>query len=317
MGTVLVTGGTGFIGIHTARKLADAGEKVIVTYRRYFNPPHLIADLVESKIKPVRCDALDIPELIRVIHDNQVDSIVHFTHISNYEGSIYQAMQTNIMGLVNILEAAAFEPVKKFTYISSIGAISSPVNPTGVEEEVVSIVSPPTGVVTPSKKVGEILSTYYGDTFDIPVIIARPGGVSFGPYSESQADYTRILRPMLEGILAGQPVNFPEIHIDSQLNLIDVRDTAAGIAVVHNAENNKFRLYCIGGDKPTTWSEIVEILKELVPGSVIQFGNEGQPSKAYPVPTKLRAEIEFGFKAKNDFREGLQKYIEWYRAGRP
>ncbi len=317
MGTVLVTGGTGFIGIHTARELADVCEKVVVTYRRYFNPPQLIAGLVESKIKAVRCDALDIPELMRVIHDNRVDSIVHFTHISNYEGSIYQAMQTNVMGLVNILEAAAFASVKKLTYISSIGAIGSPVNPTGAEEEIVNIISPPIGVITPSKKVGEILSTYYGDTFGFPVIIARPGGVSFGPYSESQADHTRILRPMLEGVLAGKPVDFPEIHGDSQLNLIDVRDTAAGIAVVHTAEKNKFRLYCIGGDKPTTWNEIAEIIKELVPGSVIQFGNKNQPSKAYPVPTKLRAEIEFEFKAKNDFKSGLGKYIEWYQAGRP
>jgi nucleoside-diphosphate-sugar epimerase len=253
---------------------------------------------------------------MRVIRDNQVESIIHFTHISNYEGSIYQAMQTNILGLVNILEAAAFASVKKFTYISSIAATGSSENPTGAEEETVNIISPPGGVVAPSKKAGEILSTFYGDTFGIPTIIARPGGVSFGPYGESQSDPTRILRSILEAILAGQPAVFKDIHGDSRLNLIDVRDTAEGIAAVHLAKNNRYRLYCIGGNKPVTWNEIAGILAELVPGSVIRFGNQGQPSAAFDVPARLRAEMEFGFKPENNFREGLRKYIEWYRAGR-
>ena len=88
MGAVLVTGGTGFIGIHTAKALADSGNQVVVTYRRTFQPPRLVAGLMDSSIKALRCDALDIPELMKIVRDNQVESIIHFTHISNYEGSI-------------------------------------------------------------------------------------------------------------------------------------------------------------------------------------------------------------------------------------
>jgi nucleoside-diphosphate-sugar epimerase len=316
MGTVLVTGGTGFIGRHTARSLADAGEQVVVTYRRSFQEPKLFSDVTGPKVKAVRCDALDIPELQRVIRNNDIDSVVHFTHISNYEGSIYQAMQTNVMGLVDLLEVAASAFVKKVTYISSIGATSSPEGSTGAEEELVNIVSPPTGVVTPSKKVGEILSLFYGATFDIPVIIARPGGVSYGPYSESQLDHTRILRPILEGVLAGQPVHLPEINGDDQLRLVDVRDTAAGITVVHRAPSNKYRLYCIGGGKPTSWNEIVAILKELIPGSTVNFGRNAEPARVNAMPDELRIEKEFGFKPQYELKEGLRDYIEWYKGGK-
>ena len=317
MGTVLGTGGTGFIGRHTALSLADAGEQVVVTYRRSFEVPGIFSDIMGTKIKAVRCDALDIPELHRVIRDNNIESIVHFTHISNYEGSIYQAMQTNVMGLVNIMEVAASASVKKVTYISSTGATSSPEGATGVEEELVNIVSPPTGVITPSKKVGEILSLFYGSTFDIPVIIARPGGISYGPYGESLVDPTRILRPVLESAMAGQPVNLPEINGEDQIRLIDVRDTAAGITVVHTAPANQYRLYCIGGVEPTTWNEIAATLEELIPGSTIQFGKNAEPVRVNAMPDELRIEKEFGFKQKYGLREGLRDYIEWYRDGKP
>lgn len=154
MGTVLVTGGAGFIGKYIARSLADAGEQVVITYRRYFSAPGLLADVMESRVKAARCDVLDLPELTRVIRDHEIDSIVHAAHISNYEGTIYQAMQTNVLGTINVMEAAAIGSVKKVTYISSVGV-------QGSESESIPISSPAVGVVTPSKKVGEVLSLYY------------------------------------------------------------------------------------------------------------------------------------------------------------
>ena len=84
MGTVLVTGGAGFLGKHVARSLADAGEQVVITYRRYFTAPQLLSDIMESKVKAARCDVTDLPELSRVIRDYGVDSIVHLANTNNY-----------------------------------------------------------------------------------------------------------------------------------------------------------------------------------------------------------------------------------------
>jgi nucleoside-diphosphate-sugar epimerase len=319
MGTVLVAGGTGFIGKHTARCLADAGEQVVVTYRRQsFTPPKIFADVWESKIKAARCDVLDVPQIVRVMRDYHVDSIVDFSHISNYEGTIYQAMQINVLGLVNMLEAAAMASVRKFTYISSVGATAGADGPpTGIEEEVVNIASPPVGLVTPSKKVGEVLSLYYGSTFKFPVLVVRPGGVSYGPYSESQLDATKMLRPMIERALAGKVINMPELKRNSPLNLHHVGDTAAGIAAVHTAPTNQYRLYCVEGGPPTTWGEVAGIVMEVIPGAVINLGDGGEPPAMQPHPHQLRINQEFGFRPKYSIRDGLKQYIEWYRTGQP
>jgi nucleoside-diphosphate-sugar epimerase len=317
MGTVLVVGGTGFIGKHTARCLADAGEQVVVTYRRQsFTPPKIFADVWESRIRAARCDVLDLPQVMRVVRDYRVDSVVDFSHISNYEGTIYQAMQINVMGLVNVLEAAAISSVRKFTYVSSAGATAGADGPpTGIEEEVVNIASPPVGLVTPSKKVGEVLSLYYGSTFKFPVVIVRPGGVSYGPYAESQLDSTKMLRPMIEDALAGKAVNMPELKRLSPLNLHHVSDTAAGITVLHTAPTNQYRLYCVEGGPLTTWGEVANILMELIPGAVINLGDGGEPSAVQPHSQQLRISKEFAFRPRYSIRDGLKQYVEWYRGG--
>jgi len=318
MGTVLVTGGTGFIGRHTARSLADAGEQVVVTYRRSFRVPQLFSDVIGSRVKAVRCDALDLPEFYRVICDHGVESIVHFTHISLYEGTLYQAMQTNVLGTVNMMEAAAFGSVKKVTYISSGGATTGPEGySVGAEDEIVPIASAAGNVVSPSKKAGEVLSLFYGATFGIPVIIVRPGGNSYGPYSESEMDHTKVLRGILEEVLKGKPVDLPHVGKDYQFHLTYVRDMAAGISLVHKAPRNQYRVYCITEEKPTSWGEIAEVIKELVPGSTIKFGRSTLPTRVQPLPEELRITSEFGFKPKFGLKEGLREYIEWYKNGQP
>jgi nucleoside-diphosphate-sugar epimerase len=227
-------------------------------------------------------------------------------------------MQINVMGLVNMLEAAAIAPVRKFTYISSSGATAGADGvATGVEDEVVNITSPPVGLVTPSKKVGEVLSLYYGASFKFPCVIIRPGGVSYGPYAESQLDPTRFLRPMIEGALSKGTVDMTELNRNSQLNLHHVADTAAGIALLHTAPKNQYRLYCVEGGPITTWGEVASAVMELIPGSKVELGDAGKPSVAQPHPPQLRIHGEFGFKPRYTLKDGLRQYIDWYKSGQP
>ena len=207
MGTVLVTGGTGFLGKHVAHSLVEAGQDVLITYRRVFRRPEILSDELGARAKAVRCDVLDLPELSRIIRDNRVDSIVHLANMSNYEGTIYQTMQTNIQGTINVLEAAAMGSVKKLTYASS-SSIAMPYGGKGPaiesEDEVVPIVSGPVSVISPSKKIGEVLTLFYGATYGISAAVVRPGLI-YGPYNESEIGSPGVLRMILDAIFAGKP----------------------------------------------------------------------------------------------------------------
>ncbi|MFC2071198.1 NAD-dependent epimerase/dehydratase family protein [Chloroflexota bacterium] len=318
MGSVLVTGGTGFLGKYVARSLAEAGEQVVITYRRYFSAPQFLADIMESKVKAARCDVLDLPELLRVIRDHGVDSIVHLAHISNYEAPIYTCLQTNVLGTINLLEAAAITSVKKITYCSSnsIAMSHGTGGPSmGVEDENVPIVSGAVAVIPPSKKVGEILSLYYGATFGISVAIVRPSLI-YGPYGEAEVGNLKVLRSILRGVTTGKPVDLPNVGKDDEFRLVYVGDVSAGTTVVHRASINQHRAYCLDGEKPTSWGEIGEIMKELVPGSKITFGKSSQPARGRQAPAERNITREFGFKPKYGMKEGLRELIEWYQKER-
>ncbi|MEK7354542.1 MAG: NAD-dependent epimerase/dehydratase family protein, partial [Chloroflexota bacterium] len=249
MGTVLVTGGAGFLGKYVARSLADAGEKVLITYRRYFSVPRLLADIMESRVKAVRCDVTDLPQLVRVIRDHGVDSIVHLAHISNYEGTIYQMAQTNVMGTINVLEAAAIGSVKRVTYMS-VGGVKA----TSGETESVPIASPASSNAGPAK-CGEVLSLYYGATFGISVVIVRGGSGSFwGPYDESLIH--TLLRNTIEASAMGKPIDLPHVGREDRLSLIYARDMAAGVSLLHLAPKLQHVVYVIPGGIETSWGEM-------------------------------------------------------------
>lgn len=317
MGTVLVTGGGGFLGKYIARSLAEAGEQVVITYRRFFSgAPHILSDIMESKVKAARCDVLDPHEITRVIRNHGVDSIVHAANFAPYDGTIYQVLQNNLVGIINVMEAATLASIKKVTYISSSQAAVGLAGRTGAEDEMINIASPAAGTITPSKKCGETISLFYGATFGISVAIVRPG-LMYGPYGESEVVVPKVLGNILEAVAKGKPINLPDLHIDDQFYLTYVRDMADLITLAHLAPKNKHLVYTITEEKPTSWREISDIIKEFVPGVKITFGRGGKPAGDQNAPKVLRGTSEFGFKSKYDMRKGLREEFDWYKAGQP
>lgn len=127
------------------------------------------------------------------------------------------------------------------------------------------------------------------------------------------------MREILERVLAGEPVDLPDIDKEWPLRLVYVRDVAACISLVHRASKNQHLVYYIDEKNTTTWGEIAEIINEFVPGSTITFGPGGRqpPRELHLFPEDLNAASEFEFKTKYGIKEGLQELIEWYQSGRP
>jgi nucleoside-diphosphate-sugar epimerase len=309
MGTVLVTGGGGFLGTHLASSLASAGEQVVLTYRRSYHVPQFLSDIMESKVKAVRCEVQDLPELLRVIRDYGVDSIVHAAMVADYSGTIYTGMQTNIIGTINVMEAAAIGSVKRVTYMSA-----GPLAMSFGETENISIASSGVSLITPSKKCAEIITLFYGEAYGISTVIVRGTGNFWGPYSEHEHRNQITLRAIMEGVVNGKPVNLPNIGSEEELSLNYGPDVAAAITVLHLAPALQRRVYLIPSAEITSWGEIADIVKEFVPGATIEFGRSDQPASiGHVFPEELAIASEFGFKPKYGVRGGLQEYIEWYK----
>ena len=114
---ILVTGGSGFIGLELAKALVDKGHEVIL-----FDvvPPD------EGDIKGatyVKGNISDWSEVLNVVHDGKVTDIFHLAAMlsAQCEANPWAAMQVNALGTYHVLEAARLFGVKKVVFSSLPG----------------------------------------------------------------------------------------------------------------------------------------------------------------------------------------------------
>src|SRR5262245_37775689 len=102
---VLITGGMGVMGAEASRKFVREGHRPVVLARHYDHS--LVHDIVDD-IDFETGDILDWPRLLDVIKRH---GITHVVHAAAFVGAVSAAnpalsIQVNVMGLVNVLEAA-------------------------------------------------------------------------------------------------------------------------------------------------------------------------------------------------------------------
>ena len=107
MSRILITGGTGFIGSHLAKKLSETeNNKVIVIQRDIIPNPWLVEALEKCTI--VHGDMLDPAFLRRILSDYSINEIYHLAAqavVSSANKDPYSTFNVNVMGTINLLEA--------------------------------------------------------------------------------------------------------------------------------------------------------------------------------------------------------------------
>src|SRR5262245_53021260 len=102
---VLITGGMGVIGAETSRKFVKEGHRPVVFARH--RDDSLIGDIID-KVDFEQGDVLDMPRVLQAITMHQVPNLVHAVDLVGAGSGANPAfgIQVNVMGLVNVLEAA-------------------------------------------------------------------------------------------------------------------------------------------------------------------------------------------------------------------
>ena len=115
---ILVTGGAGYIGSHIVENLVKTKNKVIILdnlvtgYKR----------LINKKAKFIKADIKNRKDLIKIIRDNKIDSIIHlaaYLNVSEAERNKKKYYNNNIIGTKNLIEACKNSSVKNIIFSSS------------------------------------------------------------------------------------------------------------------------------------------------------------------------------------------------------
>lgn len=232
---VLVTGGGGFIGSHTADALSDAGYEVVIFDIR--PSPYLRADQ-----KMILGDILDEDQLITAVKGCKY--VYHFAGIADIEQAKSQPVETckyNILGTANLLEASKNASVERFVLASSVYVYSG----SG-------------GFYRASKQAAETYVETYEEVYGLPYTILRYGSLYGRRAGPTNGIYKLILGAMKNGeiVYEGDPEAMREyIHASD----------AARLSVSVLAPEFKNRHIILTGQERLKVTDLMRMVAEMMP----------------------------------------------------
>ncbi len=129
---ILITGGAGYIGSHTAVELLDAGHEVIVLDNLSNSKKEAInrvEEITGKSIKFYETDLLDTPGLNVIFSENNIDAVIHFAAFKAVGESVAKPLayyQNNVTGTINLCEAMQNHDVKNLVFSSSCTVYGEP-----------------------------------------------------------------------------------------------------------------------------------------------------------------------------------------------
>jgi dihydroflavonol-4-reductase len=261
MTRVLVTGGTGFIGQHLVSALATGGRQVRVLDVR---PPTCALPQVEY----VAGSVLD-PELVDLAL-RDTDQVYHLAGLPGMWIPKKEDFHTvNCRGTEVVITAARRRGVARFLHCSTESILFRPSRSRGDDGEP-SLLPPQEmpGLYTRSKMLAEQFAAQAAAS-GFPLVIGTPT-MPIGPHDHNLTPPTAMLRHFLNGRV--------QMYLDFVVNLVDVRDVAAGLilAMEHGQIGHR---YILGGES-ISLKKILQLMAAIsgrryvsipVPGRVAEW----------------------------------------------
>ena len=297
--TVLVTGGSGFIGSHVVDRLRAAGHRARILDMRP-SPWHGDDEDVETVIGDVRSPE-DVRRAMRGCA--AVCHLAAAADVADVERRPAWATELNAMGTLTVLEAARELRIARVLYASTVWVYSDARGPL-LDEEAPLV--PPAHLYTAGKLSGELFCRSYAALYGVAPIVLR-FGIPYGPRARAGA----VIPSFVASALAGRPLTIAGSGAQ-QRGFVYVEDLADGVvrALEHGAPG---RTYNLVPSEMTTIRQLAEVVRDVAGATDI----EHTPGRAADLEgtriTGDRAERELGWRPATPLREGVARYVTWVR----
>ena len=317
MKTYLITGGAGFIGSTLANKLLEKGEKVIVVdnFCDFYDPKikeeNVKENLDNTNYKLYRTDIRNMEELSKIFSENNIDTIVHLAAMAGVRPSIENPIlyqEVNGIGTQNILEQAKKNNINNLVMASSSSVYGNCNEVPFKENFIVDYAISPYAA---TKKANEVMAHVYHKLYNMNIIMLRFFTV-YGPKQRPDLAINKFTKLMLENKKIPM---FGDGTTSRDYTYVD--DIVDGIIKsTEYVENNKdvYEIINIGNSSPTSLIEMINTIGEVlgVTPDIEQLPMQpGDVEKTYADVSKAKKLL--GYEPKTSFREGIEKFVEWYR----
>jgi dTDP-glucose 4,6-dehydratase len=319
---LLVTGGAGFIGSHVLSYLASTYPDYIIVCAdtlTYASNYELIADL--EKLSNYTFEKVDITDKNSVEELFQKYGFTHVLHLaaeSHVDNSIKDPLafaKTNVLGTLNLLEAARtyFKDQSCLFYHISTDEVFGSLDKTGRFSE--NTAYEPRSPYSASKASSDHFVRAYGETYELPYVISNCSN-NYGPGQHNE----KLIPTVIASVLSGNPI--PVYGTGNNVrDWLYVEDHVKAInTILHQGKT--METYCIGGDAELSNLELVHLLIEEID---LQLGNtEGYSTSLisfvedrkghdfrYAIDhSKLTKALDWN--PTTSLQEGLKTTVSWY-----
>lgn len=298
--TILITGG-GFVGRSVVKELLKQGHTVVDLMRDFARP------FADPKHIFVYSELCDVNRIVETIRTYKVERIINIAGQSHPPMSIAAPMSTvhsNVVCTMGILEAARLTGVKRVVLYSSEASYGN-IGMDLVKLESIQRPVTPYGV---TKVFCEMMGRVYNSCYGMECVTIRLGEV----YGPGRITSETVQEP-LDAALAGKPF-IREHGRDQHLQLIHIDDAVQVSIKACMAEKiNELATYNATSGGHPTFGEAIDILKELIPGAVLEVGDG---TMGYDVCGELDISEtirDLGYEPKVSLRQGLTEYVQYQK----
>ena len=306
--TILVTGGSGFLGAALTEALAGRGDHVIAMDVRIGEALGRLAAAHEN-VTPVVADLTEWASIADLFRAHRVDSVIHCGAIVGVIASVdhpFNTMRVNVEGTVNLLECMRLFGARRMVQISS-EEVYGDFRSARIDEEHPRNPVQAYGI---SKVACEQFARSYAARYGLECIAVRTSWV-YG----ANLPRERVPRNLLSAIVDGRSCHVPA-GADALIDHTYVDDFVAGVLLAHDHPRHRFDAYHVTSGQAVTVQGIVDVLKELAPGADIGVGpgayfhGPGVAAVRKGALDVSRARAELGYRPRHDIRSGLQRCLD-------
>jgi UDP-glucuronate 4-epimerase len=318
---VLVTGAAGFIGMHTARALLDAGAHV--TGVDDFDPYYDVR-LKEARIGTLagcagftfeRLDLADVDATARLFRDGGFTSVVHLAAQPGVRYSLINPgayVRNNLDAFGCVLEGCRHARIAHLVYASSSSVYGASHSLPFSEDQPVDH---PVSFYAATKKANELMAHSYSHVYRLPATGLRFFTV-YGPWGRPD------MAPMLfaKAILAGEPIAVFN-HGEMQRDFTYVDDIVEGVLrtlarpPAPSGAPAPYDVFNIGNHEPVRLTDFIATLERLLGRTAIRDLRPMQPGDVPATCAAIdRLRAATGFAPRTPLADGLARFVAWYRS---
>jgi dTDP-glucose 4,6-dehydratase len=311
-GTILVTGGMGFIGSNFIRYLLREHPAVrIVNLDKvtYAGNPRNLADIQQDpRYAFLQADVCDAEAVGKALASHGADQVVHFAAETHVDRSILGAgefIRTNVEGTRVLLDAVRAAGTRRFLHVSTDEVYGTLGSSGAFTEE-----SPlrPNSPYAASKTGADVLVRAYHVTYDLPAVITRTCN-NYGPYQFPE----KFIPLMIVNALRGEPLPIygDGLYVREWLH---VEDHCRALALVL-AKGRPGAVYNIGSGEERANIDVAREILRLTekPETLLRHVKDRPGHDRRYALDHARISRDLGWAPTIPFAAGLRHAVEWYR----